>query len=236
MGQPRGMTIHLCIWSILHRCRGWSWIIFSPSPSGNAVGSMLVSCVASFIFFFAHFVQLEVRELTNDFANSRYKMCLQYLANLKGELQLDLHLHRHLDVLYKMVEDKCLMQWVTVLVSTFFMSNYLLICVLLFFYSVFVYLFVQYEVIFHLSTKHFLSFSYLLICFFIYFHFMPGGGCKFGRATKVFLRYIHCVVSYHTILHEMIFWCVRVCFLFFRAFLVLMCPSFISDWNSCSRM
>ncbi|CAM9536751.1 unnamed protein product [Pylaiella littoralis] len=62
---------------------------------------------------FKNFLDLvpQVRELTNDFANSRYKMCLQYLANLKGELQLDLHLHRHLDVLYKMVEDKCLMQY-----------------------------------------------------------------------------------------------------------------------------
>ena len=46
----------------------------------------------------------------NDFANSRYQSCLGYLANLKGDLQLDLHLHTHLDRLYKMVEDKCLMQ------------------------------------------------------------------------------------------------------------------------------
>lgn len=52
----------------------------------------------------------KVRELTNDFANSRYRSCLKYLADLKGDLQLDLHLHRHLDTLYKMVEDKCLMQ------------------------------------------------------------------------------------------------------------------------------
>lgn len=52
----------------------------------------------------------QVRELMNDFANSRYQSCLGYLANLKGDLQLDLHLHTHLDRLYKMVEDKCLMQ------------------------------------------------------------------------------------------------------------------------------
>lgn len=52
----------------------------------------------------------QMRELINDFACSRYKSCLSYLANLKGDLQLDLHLHMHLDRLYKMVEDKCLMQ------------------------------------------------------------------------------------------------------------------------------
>lgn len=52
----------------------------------------------------------KMRELMNDFANSRYKPCLTYLANLKPDLQLDLHLHMHLDRLYKMVEDKCLMQ------------------------------------------------------------------------------------------------------------------------------
>lgn len=46
----------------------------------------------------------------SDFANSRYQSCLGYLAALKGDLQLDLHLHMHLDRLYKMVEDKCLMQ------------------------------------------------------------------------------------------------------------------------------
>lgn len=51
-----------------------------------------------------------MRELITDFANSRYKSCLTYLANIKGELQLDLYLHAHLDALYKMVEDKCLMQ------------------------------------------------------------------------------------------------------------------------------
>ncbi|CAM9194326.1 unnamed protein product [Ectocarpus sp. 6 AP-2014] len=62
---------------------------------------------------FKNFLDLvpQVRELTNDFANSRYRSCLKYLADLKGDLQLDLHLHRHLDTLYKMVEDKCLMQY-----------------------------------------------------------------------------------------------------------------------------
>lgn len=52
----------------------------------------------------------QMRELMNDFANSRYKSCLTYLANMKGDLQLDLYLHAHLETLYKMVEDKCLMQ------------------------------------------------------------------------------------------------------------------------------
>ncbi|CAN0076088.1 unnamed protein product, partial [Hapterophycus canaliculatus] len=62
---------------------------------------------------FKNFLDLvpQVRELTNDFANSRYRSCLKYLAELKGDLQLDLHLHKHLDVLYKMIEDKCLMQY-----------------------------------------------------------------------------------------------------------------------------
>ncbi|CAN0409720.1 unnamed protein product, partial [Laminaria digitata] len=62
---------------------------------------------------FKNFLDLvpQVRELMNDFANSRYQSCLGYLANLKGDLQLDLHLHTHLDRLYKMVEDKCLMQY-----------------------------------------------------------------------------------------------------------------------------
>lgn len=52
----------------------------------------------------------QVRELIGDFANSRYRSCLKYLADLRGDLQLDLYLHSHLDALYKMVEDKCLMQ------------------------------------------------------------------------------------------------------------------------------
>lgn len=55
-------------------------------------------------------VSTQVRELICDFANSRYRSCLKYLADLKGDLQLDLHLHSHLNALYKMVEDKCLMQ------------------------------------------------------------------------------------------------------------------------------
>lgn len=52
----------------------------------------------------------QMRELIHDFSKSRYKSCLTYLANMKGDLQLDLYLHAHLDTLYKLVEDKCLMQ------------------------------------------------------------------------------------------------------------------------------
>lgn len=75
--------------------------------------SYLCLAFPSATFFFNIYVLntlAQVRELMNDFANSRYQSCLSYLTNLKGDLQLDIHLHMHLDRLYKMVEDKCLMQ------------------------------------------------------------------------------------------------------------------------------
>ncbi|CAN0287000.1 unnamed protein product, partial [Discosporangium mesarthrocarpum] len=62
---------------------------------------------------FKNFLDLipQVRELIHDFANSRYKACLGHLASIRGELDLDLHLHSHVTKLYKNIEDKCLMQY-----------------------------------------------------------------------------------------------------------------------------
>jgi COP9 signalosome complex subunit 1 len=52
----------------------------------------------------------QVRELVYDFVNSRYGSCLKYLGELQPELMLDLHLHKHVQALYKKIRDRCLLQ------------------------------------------------------------------------------------------------------------------------------
>lgn len=126
------------VWSVLCSCSCQSRVGVSVSvqdlpvamgllPSQpsliNVLGSIwfnLVQCGYCWLdwLFVTLYQSTKVRELTIDFANSRYKTCLKYLADLKGDLQLDMYLHKHLDVLYKMVEDKCLMQWVAVITYT----------------------------------------------------------------------------------------------------------------------
>ncbi len=45
----------------------------------------------------------EVREVVNDFFLARYHTCLMGLERLRGQLLLDMHLHAHVDALYKYV-------------------------------------------------------------------------------------------------------------------------------------
>ncbi|CAI0470619.1 unnamed protein product [Linum tenue] len=68
---------------------------------------------------FRNFLELvpEVRELINDFYSSRYASCLEYLANLKTNLLLDVHLHDHVEKLYDQIRNKALIQYTHPFVS-----------------------------------------------------------------------------------------------------------------------
>ncbi|VAH17106.1 unnamed protein product [Triticum turgidum subsp. durum] len=62
---------------------------------------------------FRNFLELvpEVRELVNDFYASRYGSCLGYLEKLKSNLLLDMHLHAHIETLYKDIRHKAIIQY-----------------------------------------------------------------------------------------------------------------------------
>jgi COP9 signalosome complex subunit 1 len=62
---------------------------------------------------FKKFLELypEVRELVNDFHNSRYTSCLRTLDALKAELCYDVHLHDHLDPLCDKIRSRALVQY-----------------------------------------------------------------------------------------------------------------------------
>lgn len=62
---------------------------------------------------FRNFLELvpEVRELVNDFYSSRYGSCLEHLEKLKPNLLLDIHLHEHLETLYKDIRHKAIIQY-----------------------------------------------------------------------------------------------------------------------------
>jgi len=62
---------------------------------------------------FRPFLELtpEIRELINDFYASRYASCLKYLDKLKPSVQLDLHLHEHVESLYQKIRNKALVQY-----------------------------------------------------------------------------------------------------------------------------
>jgi len=49
--------------------------------------------------------------MISDFYNSKYASCLAYLDVLKNDLQLDLHLHDHINTLYDRVRSKALVQY-----------------------------------------------------------------------------------------------------------------------------
>ncbi|RYR15171.1 hypothetical protein HN51_067096 [Arachis hypogaea] len=68
---------------------------------------------------FRNFLELvpEVRELINDFYSSHYASCLEYLANLKANLLLDIHLHDHVETLYDQIRHKALIQYTLPFVS-----------------------------------------------------------------------------------------------------------------------
>jgi len=53
----------------------------------------------------------EIRELINDFHSSRYASCLKVLERLKPSLQLDIHLHEHVESLFSKIRNKALVQY-----------------------------------------------------------------------------------------------------------------------------
>eukprot|EP01114_Cavostelium_apophysatum_P008037 TRINITY_DN2029_c0_g1_i1.p1 TRINITY_DN2029_c0_g1~~TRINITY_DN2029_c0_g1_i1.p1 ORF type:complete len:458 (-),score=136.28 TRINITY_DN2029_c0_g1_i1:39-1412(-) len=62
---------------------------------------------------FRSFMELtpELRELITDFYQSRYASCLKYLDKMKPALQLDIHLHEHVESLYQKIRNKALVQY-----------------------------------------------------------------------------------------------------------------------------
>jgi COP9 signalosome complex subunit 1 len=68
---------------------------------------------------FRNFLELvpEVREMINDFYSSRYKSCLSNLEKLRPDLQLDLHLHDHVEGLYQKIRNKALIQYFSPFIS-----------------------------------------------------------------------------------------------------------------------
>lgn len=63
---------------------------------------------------FAHFhtlSHLQVREVVHDFYNSRYATCFAQLEALRPILACDIHLHDHLNTLYRDVRTKALVQY-----------------------------------------------------------------------------------------------------------------------------
>jgi len=68
---------------------------------------------------FRNFLELvpAVREMINDFYSSRYKSCLSHLEKMKPDLQLDIHLHDHIDLLYTKIRNKALIQYFSPFIS-----------------------------------------------------------------------------------------------------------------------
>jgi len=68
---------------------------------------------------FRNFLELtpELRELINDFYSSRYASCLKYLEKIKARLQLDIHLHEHVEALYQKIRNKALIQYFSPFIS-----------------------------------------------------------------------------------------------------------------------
>ncbi|KAL9245331.1 hypothetical protein vseg_018994 [Gypsophila vaccaria] len=68
---------------------------------------------------YRNFLELvpEIREIINDFYTSRYASCLEYLEKLKVNLLLDIHLHDHVETLYKEIRHKALIQYTLPFVS-----------------------------------------------------------------------------------------------------------------------
>ncbi|WIA41006.1 hypothetical protein OEZ86_004647 [Tetradesmus obliquus] len=63
---------------------------------------------------FREFMELypEVREIVNDFHNSRYATCFAALEALRPAIACDIHLHDHAAALYRQVRTKALVQYV----------------------------------------------------------------------------------------------------------------------------
>jgi COP9 signalosome complex subunit 1 len=68
---------------------------------------------------FKNFLELvpQVRELITDFYNSRYASCLNYLQQLRPELELDIYLHEHVESLYQKIRNKAIVQYFSPFIS-----------------------------------------------------------------------------------------------------------------------
>jgi len=64
-------------------------------------------------FSFRSYLELvpQMQTIIQDFYDSNYANCLQSLDILKNDLQLDLHLHDHINTLYKRVRNKAIVQY-----------------------------------------------------------------------------------------------------------------------------
>ena len=54
----------------------------------------------------------EVREVVNDFYNSKYTSCFATLDSMRDVLALDIHLGAHVETLYKQIRERALIQYV----------------------------------------------------------------------------------------------------------------------------
>ena len=54
----------------------------------------------------------DIREVVNDFYNSKYTSCFATLDGMREALTLDIHLGAHIDALYKRIRDRALIQYV----------------------------------------------------------------------------------------------------------------------------
>jgi len=68
---------------------------------------------------FKNFLELvpSVRELINDFYNSKYATFLEHLEKFKLDLQLDIHLYDHIRGLYEKIRNKAIVQYFSPFVS-----------------------------------------------------------------------------------------------------------------------
>jgi COP9 signalosome complex subunit 1 len=68
---------------------------------------------------FRNFLELvpEIRDIVHDFYNSKYGSCLTALDKIRGDLQLDLHLHDHVNSLYSKIRNKAIVQYFSPFVS-----------------------------------------------------------------------------------------------------------------------
>ncbi|SPO04545.1 related to COP9 signalosome complex subunit 1 (G protein pathway suppressor 1) [Cephalotrichum gorgonifer] len=62
---------------------------------------------------FRPYLELEphLRKALNFYVNGKYKACLEILESYRPEYLLDLHLHRHIPDLYRMIRTKCIVQY-----------------------------------------------------------------------------------------------------------------------------
>jgi len=74
-------------------------------------GEILRNVITNFTF--RNYLELvpQMQTIIQDFYDSNYASCLQSLDILKNDLQLDFHLHDHINVLYKKVRNKAIVQY-----------------------------------------------------------------------------------------------------------------------------